>query len=341
MVLILLLSLYYFTLTLINIGLSKVLFLPSQAFYTVDVPIPPIFLKQDIPMKSEVAGDLSRLINFQQVLLYADNVLQHPILTPTFDQYMEAQSFLNQVFQNRRGQLNFLFSSAFGSRYGNLIRKGAIHFAPYPSNLVDNLVTYLNTTTRMFKTLTIRYHSNEDVAVEYILDNLRERTFALVVLREISIKKVNYVIRMNYTALPNTNEIIVGSPGIDNLFQTYFKSGYMTMQQTVDEWVFHYINTIYPSSASSRQFCSRPPSVRTVYEPYPVYEYNQNPFFAQVGFLLGVAMVMSTLYPVSRLVKTIVEEKETRMRELMLIMGLETWVHDLAWWLMSFLLFFG
>ena len=95
-------------------------------------------------MKSEANGDISRFVDFQQALFYADNILQHPIFTPTFDQYMEAQSFLSEVFKDR-SRLNFLFSTSFGARYGNLIRRGAIHFAPYPSNLVDNLVTYLNT----------------------------------------------------------------------------------------------------------------------------------------------------------------------------------------------------
>jgi hypothetical protein len=89
----------------------------------------------------------------------------------------------------------------------------------------------------MFQTLNIYYHSNEDEAVHYILDNLNERAFALIVLREITVNKINYVIRMNYTALPNTNQIIIDSPSIDNTFQEYVKSGYMTMQQTIDDWI--------------------------------------------------------------------------------------------------------
>jgi hypothetical protein len=40
---------------------------------------------------------------------------------------------------------------------------------------------------------------------------------------------------------------------------------------------------------------------------------------------------VATLYPVSRLVKSVVEEKEGRMAELMAMMGLAPWVHSLAW----------
>lgn len=48
---------------------------------------------------------------------------------------------------------------------------------------------------------------------------------------------------------------------------------------------------------------------------------------------------MSTMYPMSRLVKSVVEEKETRMREIMKIMGLREWVHQLSWFLSAFILF--
>ena len=59
-----------------------------------------------------------------------------------------------------------------------------------------------------------------------------------------------------------------------------------------------------------------------------------------LGFLLGLAIVMATLYPVSRLVKSIVEEKELKLREIMKIMGLKDWVHQLSWFLSAFILFF-
>ena len=49
---------------------------------------------------------------------------------------------------------------------------------------------------------------------------------------------------------------------------------------------------------------------------------------------------VATLYPVSRLVKSMVEEKETRMREVLKIMGLRDWVHQLSWFLTAFVLFF-
>lgn len=49
---------------------------------------------------------------------------------------------------------------------------------------------------------------------------------------------------------------------------------------------------------------------------------------------------MATLYPMSRLTKAVVEEKETRMRELMKIMGLRDWAHQFAWTTLAVGIFF-
>jgi ATP-binding cassette, subfamily A (ABC1), member 3 len=46
------------------------------------------------------------------------------------------------------------------------------------------------------------------------------------------------------------------------------------------------------------------------------------------------------MYPMSRLVKSIVEEKELKMREVMKIMGLRDWAHQGAWFITAFILFF-
>ena len=80
------------------------------------------------------------------------------------------------------------------------------------------------------------------------------------------------------------------------------------------------------------------PDVVTV--PAPTYAFDSNVFYSSVGALLGLALTMSTLYPVSRLVKSVVEEKESKMREVMKIMGLSDTVHHLSWFVTAFLNFF-
>ena len=208
---------------------------------------------------------------------------------------------------------------------------GTIHFAPAGNN-VDSLIKYLQKNTATFKTVQYYVHSSEKSAVDYILRNLDTPTLALIVLRQVTVKKVNYVIRQNYTTLPNTNIAVYrNSIGLNQIYQNYILSGFMTIQKTVDEWAFAYTNV------SSKANCS-PPNI--VLSPFPTYAYDQNPFYIRVGFLLGLAMVMSTLYPVSRLVKSLVEEKEIKMREVMKIMGLRDWAHQISWFLSAFVLFF-
>lgn len=46
------------------------------------------------------------------------------------------------------------------------------------------------------------------------------------------------------------------------------------------------------------------------------------------------------MYPVSKLIKAVVEEKESKMREVMKIMGLRHWAHQVSWCITALVLFF-
>lgn len=72
----------------------------------------------------------------------------------------------------------------------------------------------------------------------------------------------------------------------------------------------------------------------------PTPAYSQNPFFLQVGYLLGLTIVMAYLYPTSRLIKSMVEEKETKMKETLMILGLRDWANWLSWMITSTIVFF-
>ena len=50
--------------------------------------------------------------------------------------------------------------------------------------------------------------------------------------------------------------------------------------------------------------------------------------------------IVATMFPMSRFVKSIVEEKETKMRELMKVMGLNSSIHQLSWAITGFMVFF-
>ena len=112
--------------------------------------------------------------------------------------------------------------------------------------------------------------------------------------------------RMNSTTLPNTNSITSWiSIGLNTEYERYFFSGYLSLQRTVNEFaIWRSSNTV--SSTNGRKLetdqCAVPDSSSwDVYSiPMPTPAYSQNPFFTAVGFLLGLVMAMSFLYPVSR-----------------------------------------
>eukprot|EP01041_Mallomonas_annulata_P006632 gene6631-13438_t len=263
-----------------------------------------------------------------------ERILGGPMVIPSFDQFI---NFVKVVSSLSRGLSDnvIVTSTALGRQYANLYRQGVLHFAPN-NYAVNNLIDHLNRTTTTFHTLKTRLHDSEESAIKFILDNPSERTFALIVIESATPNNVDYTIRMNYTTLPNTNQVTNNyALGLQVIYQRYTTSGFLTLQNTIDEWAFQYTNT---SSASTRsQGCNAPPVVMT---PFPTGQYNLNAFYSRVGFLLGLAMTMATLYPMSRLVKSIVEEKELRLREIMKIMGLKDWVHHMAWFITSFVLFF-
>jgi hypothetical protein len=58
----------------------------------------------------------------------------------------------------------------------------------------------------------------------------------------------------------------------------------------------------------------------------PVQSAAVNPFYQNSGPFVGLVLCLALLYPVSRLIKVLVEEKESRMKETLKIMALRNWV---------------
>jgi ATP-binding cassette subfamily A (ABC1) protein 3 len=180
----------------------------------------------------------------------------------------------------------------------------------------------------------VQIHDDEKDALRFINDNLDQRTWALLDFSRYSVaeEENRFKIRMNYTTVPNTNEITnYVSIGLNKGYQMYYLSGYLTLQRTINEFAF----------ARSPDCSEAEDTISSLWSmPMPTAAYSQNPFFLQVGYLLGLTMVMAYLYPVSRLIKTIVEEKESRMKETLFILGLRGWAHWFSWIFTSLCVFF-
>ena len=149
---------------------------------------------------------------------------------------------------------------------------------------------------------------------------------------------------MNATTLPNTSRITNWvSIGLNRRYQRYYFSGYLSWQRTLNEFAMQRIgdtNTTISSNGQDEQSqpqCNIPDNMFMM--PMPTPSYSQNPFFTSVGFLLGLTIAMAFLFPVSRLIKAIVEEKETRMKETLAILGVRTFPHTCSWVITSCLTF--
>ena len=65
--------------------------------------------------------------------------------------------------------------------------------------------------------------------------------------------------------------------------------------------------------------------------PFPVQSTYQNPFYDQSGPFVGLMLCFTLLFPVSRLIKVLVEDKESRSKETLKMMGLLAWVYPLSY----------
>ena len=320
---------------------SKIKDVSADDYSHLQLSIPPRFLRNTVlapPVVGQKQQPLSELpaFNLAGVLRELDRLLGGPIVVPSLQQYLSATSYIAPIYGRLSPTTRGLVGGTLaGSKLGNILNRGVMHFAP-PSPALTSLLGYLNRTAPSIKRLQVYVHNDEDAAIRAILASPAQRTFALVVLRSATAAKTNFVIRMNYTTLPNTNLMALRTAlGLNKLYQSYVFSGFLSLQKTIDQWAFNYTGAANPVAANAN--CRAKPDPFLF--PFPTAAFSLNPFYGQVGFLLGLGLTMATLYPVSRTVAKIVEEKETKMREVMKIMGLLDWAHQLSWFLTAFVLF--
>lgn len=258
-------------------------------------------------------------------------VLQSPTAIPSFDTFAGLSIAISQLVGVETLPRVFADSS-FGRQWGNLLTLGTLHLSPNNS-FSDSFWGYLNRSYPLLMEtgqVKVRIHETEGAALQFINENLDERTWALLDFTRCSFEDEDhqFKIRLNYTTVPNTNEVVnYVSIGLNSDYQMYYLSGFLTLQRTVNEFIF----------SETDQCTGDLSSVWSM--PMPTAAYSQNPFFLAVGSLLGLTIVMAYLYPTSRLVKTVVEEKESRMRETLFMLGLRGWAHWLSWFLTALSVF--
>lgn len=264
------------------------------------------------------------------------DILRRPIVVPTFAQYVWASKMLRSYFNIRRTLPRVLRDSSYGWQWGNLLTLGTIHVTPRDHPMTQKFINYLEKTyPAATANVEIRTHLNHDEAMDYVMDHVNsERTWAVIDLAQLKNSNSDagdgeeenggsFTIRLNYTTVPNTNliENYVAS-GLSTRYQRYYLSGYLTLQRTINDFVM----------AESGCKTDVDPFFSM---PMPTAAYSQNVFFLHAGYLLGLTLVMALLYPTSRLIQSVVEERETRMKETLLILGVRPWAHTVSWVLSS------
>jgi ABC-2 family transporter protein len=304
---------------------------------------------------------------WQSVTQAAKIMLKNPMRVPTLREFIQGSEILSSSL-SVHGMNPLLLHSNFLSAWGNLLTLGTLHLSPADNPVALQFEQYVNdmlqspssstftshknhtTTTTSLK---LQRHVDEATAVQYIEEhNFDERLWALIDFSQwhhdvpangetldngvsdgdedsdIPLH-VKYKIRMNQTTLPNTDEIVnYHSIGLNPDYQKYYLSGYLTLQRTLNDFAFHYFNltstcdAIQDNNANANNVWSM---------PMPTARYTQNEFFLHVGEFLGTALVLGFLFPVSLLIKSLVEEKESRMRETLYILGIQPWAHWTSW----------
>ena len=143
-----------------------------------------------------------------------------------------------------------------------------------------------------------------------------------VIEMDMSPTRYHVVIHQNRSGTPTTLELIriAESQGLGGMTRNvYLAGGLLSLQQAIDAYYYtEVLNTTQP-----------PRRVVQAAMPFPSYVFNS--FYTGVGDSISFVMVLAFLFPVSQLVKRIVTEKETRLREAMMIMGLGSGSFYASW----------
>ena len=226
---------------------------------------------------------------------------------------------------------------------------GYLIIASNDDRVTNAFINYCNSNTNSFYCGVILYSTTfptMDAARDYAYKN-GNAVWAAVDLTQLNYdaiyyglslqgSKTAYTISMNYTATPWTFETL--RPFTTGLgkkeFLFYLGSGFLTLQQ--------FVNSFIVDLAQSSPFTTVPPLANTpfgetlatghiVAAPMPTRAYFVSEFLVQSGEFIPLVSTFAMLYGLSRTLSQIVEEKEAKVREAMLIMGLPITAFYASW----------
>ena len=276
-----------------------------------------------------------------------------PLPVPSLDTFITAHNLLHAYLvagnDSTLEAVNRL--SIADARFNVLVNLGKLSVAP-DTPQVRAVVAELNRSSLLFASAFDRIWPSEGDAVnwalrDFTLDpgfNQRDpyvlRSWAVIVFDDLTLGgggtpgSIDFTIRMNYSVIPSTKRLNKRfGKGYDDTYQRYFLSGFLTLQLAIENAIVNVIGNsgaFAPSLGGGGGFRNQS-SMRGDFgnlmtAPMPVSSAYNNPFYDASGPFVGLVLCMSLLYPVSRLIKHLVEDKESRMKETLKMMGLFNWV---------------
>ncbi|GAB4843869.1 Phospholipid-transporting ATPase abca1 [Ancistrocladus abbreviatus] len=172
----------------------------------------------------------------------------------------------------------------------------------------------------------------------------------------------DYSIRLNHTwafsGFPDVKTIMdINGPYLNDLelgvnpipILQYGFSGFLTLQQVLDSFIIFAAQqpetwlTSDGVEVSVSSSSEAPPSLRLPLmhyipsnirlAPFPTREYTDDEFQSIVKTVMGVLYLLGFLYPISRLISYSVYEKEQKIKEGLLMMGLKKEIFHISWFI--------
>ena len=272
-----------------------------------------------------------------------------PLPVPSFDEFAAIARVATFAMEANEGfRRLYKRATTLGVKsLGNLLNLGKLGFAP-DTPATRDLVARLNATHAFFDAHFAGVWPTEADALTALNKGGKSGLWAVVAMRDLegdAERGVSacaagdrgcgaYAIRMRFTVVPRTHDAFDRWSRVSDAHLKYYTSGFLSLQNAVDSALIGMATGASPG-LGRRSFdgplalgpktvgFDAAPVVWGV--PFPRAALRENTFYDALGPLLGLMMCLSTLYPVGMLVKGLVQEKETRTRELMSIMGLQSW----------------
>jgi ATP-binding cassette subfamily A (ABC1) protein 3 len=222
------------------------------------------------------------------------------------------------------------------------------------TNQIQNITDYILKQTSDKYSDTIIQFSDKDAMDNYMTDRdyddegYKQGKIGLAILlyeADVENKQWEYAIRTNYSYYYEMTDDVVSclyGPGngtcdftynipstqyfTNDLYKPqssefifgYSYSGFLTLQLLMDKYIFS-------------QYSTSDISVMASVGLMPTFDFQTDDFQYVISSTLGIFYMLSFLYPVSRMVRSLVLEKEERIKEGMKMMGLTDFAYNVSW----------